>query len=314
MGKKKNLDALAASVNEALQSSNKPVSRAREETAALLASAMPLKSKVLKETAAISDPILDRRSEAQSPVDSDGPPALPVIAPRSGGPSVSASPLESTSPSESTSPPIAVGPSLSDTLPVNSLWRTVKAGGGFSRVPNDICDELDPHLDPAEQSIYRHLFRLSWGYGKDTCHIGMPRLAERVNLGQTAARGAVKKLISRGLIEITERAFGKGIEQGTTFRIPLPDWVVKLIGPSKSDRPSKSEGPPRYDGPPFSKGNKDIKEQNKKDLDVIIDYFRRLHSGDPAYTVEQLERDVYQECANRHIRFDGEHFNKRAGR
>lgn len=84
-------------------------------------------------------------------------------------------------------------------------------------------------LDPIEQAVYTQLFRLTHGFSKPTCIISLPRLAERANIGTTATHGAVKRLVSKGLVEKRTRIVGKGKEQGIEFSLPLPVRLTRDV-------------------------------------------------------------------------------------
>jgi len=74
---------------------------------------------------------------------------------------------------------------------------------GYYKIPNFVDDELLPTLSIIEQVIYRRLYRLSYGFNKQTTDsVGLSRLAEKCNLGTTAIKKALKSLEQRGLIQV----------------------------------------------------------------------------------------------------------------
>ena len=113
-------------------------------------------------------------------------------------------------------------------LPPNSsqpeitLWDGLEQVKGYIKIPNLYLDKLTRLLDPTEQAVYLQLFRLSWGYGKDVCNIGLPKLAERSNVGKSTAQAVIKRLIDKKLVEKIDWNIGKGKDQGTIYRLPLP--------------------------------------------------------------------------------------------
>ena len=107
------------------------------------------------------------------------------------------------------------GPSTSDSPDLRSLLPDVK---GHTQLPHRYTDHLPRWLSADEQAVYVQLYRLSWGWGKDTCFISNPKLAERSGVPETSMRRAVKKLIGKGLVEKTDRKFG-GVEQGIEYRV-----------------------------------------------------------------------------------------------
>ncbi|MFY9225633.1 MAG: hypothetical protein WAQ98_23350 [Blastocatellia bacterium] len=110
----------------------------------------------------------------------------------------------------------------SGSLPKVTLWDGLEEVKGYSKIPNLYLDKLARLLDPTEQAIYLQLFRLSWGYGKELCNIGLPKLAERANVGKSTAQLAIKRLLDKKLIEKIDWSIGKGKDQGTIYRLPLP--------------------------------------------------------------------------------------------
>jgi hypothetical protein len=78
-------------------------------------------------------------------------------------------------------------------------------------------------LDVYEQAVFTQLYRLSHGYGKPTCKIGLPGLARRANIGKTSAQSAVNRLIGKGLVRKIDYEQGKNKEQGTYYWVSSPD-------------------------------------------------------------------------------------------
>jgi len=98
-----------------------------------------------------------------------------------------------------------------------------------------IIDHLYQHLDSFEQAVYTQLYRLSWGYGKETCNISNGRLAERANLKLTVTRRAIRDLENKGLIQKISYKWGKNQEQGIEYRLPLPDSLSRAVKQSPED-------------------------------------------------------------------------------
>jgi DNA-binding Lrp family transcriptional regulator len=111
------------------------------------------------------------------------------------------------------------------TLPQN-LWEALSVQNGHNKLPNAVVDQLCRHLTPNEQAIFNQLFRLSYGFGKDRCKIGLPKLAERSNMSESAVQKAVKGLQAKGLILKEGADFGRGREQGTVYSLPFPTSLV----------------------------------------------------------------------------------------
>jgi hypothetical protein len=103
------------------------------------------------------------------------------------------------------------------------LWAPFKDKRGHLRQPHAYTDGLCQVLDVYEQAIYTQLYRLSHGYGKPTCMIGLPQLARRANMGKTTTQATVNRLIDKGLIRKLEYEIGRNKEQGTTYWVSSPD-------------------------------------------------------------------------------------------
>lgn len=156
------------------------------------------------------------------------------------------SPVESTSLVESTDLACLKTSLVESTSHVDStghidLWASVpELHGGYVKLFNVIIDFIYPQLSPAEQAIYTHLYRLSWGHRKGMCFIGLPKLAARAGMSVSPAQKAIARLVERGLIEKATLVFGRGKEQGTEFRLPLPTRLVDLTSLVESTRLVKS--------------------------------------------------------------------------
>lgn len=158
------------------------------------------------------------------------------------------------SPAKLDSPPKVDSPSTED----SQLLALLPQVRGHTELPHMYTDHLARWLSGDEQAVYVQLYRLSWGWGKDTCFIANPKLSERSGVPETSMRRAVKKLISKRLIEKTDRVFGSKTEQGIEYR------VFPLNRLTKTDRAS------RVDSPSSSVPNKErlLKEIDQKGIDA----------------------------------------------
>ena len=138
------------------------------------------------------------------------------------------------SPSTMDSPAGADSLSTADS-PEANFKRSLPEKAGRLDLPHRYTDHACSLLSPDEQAVYLQLYRLSWGWGKDTCFISNPRLSERSNVPETTLRRVVKKLVAKKLAEILDRKFGSQREQGIVYRI------------SKLDSPSTADSPPAMD-------------------------------------------------------------------
>lgn len=115
-----------------------------------------------------------------------------------------------------------------DSLPApdtqrSDLWAPFRDKRGHLRQPHAYTDGLCQVLDVYEQAIYTQLYRLSHGYGKPMCKIGLPQLARRSNMGKTTTQATINRLIDKGLIRKLEYEIGRNKEQGTTYWVSSPD-------------------------------------------------------------------------------------------
>jgi hypothetical protein len=126
-------------------------------------------------------------------------------------------------------PPVSLTPNVVHETKPADIWASVPETKGYTKQFHAITDSLFRLLDPIEQAVYTQLFRLTHGFGKPTCIISLPRLAERANIGTTATHGAVKRLVAKGLVEKRTWIVGKGKEQGIEFSLPLPAWLTRDV-------------------------------------------------------------------------------------
>ncbi|MDQ3753464.1 MAG: hypothetical protein M3371_01875 [Acidobacteriota bacterium] len=150
--------------------------------------------------------------------------------------------------------PFAESLSLNETLIQQSvdLWASIPEVKGHCKLPHAITDHLYKLLDVPERVVYEQLFRLSWGFGKDSCTVSLPTLATRSGLKPTATHAAVARLIKKGTVTKIAATFGKNREQGITYRLPLPEWLPR------NERLSLNERLPRNDS------NKENNTQKEK--------------------------------------------------
>ncbi|MCP9496822.1 MAG: hypothetical protein MSG64_20485 [Pyrinomonadaceae bacterium MAG19_C2-C3] len=138
-------------------------------------------------------------------------------------------------------PNVSLTPNVTHDAKPADIWASVPETKGYSKQYHAITDSLFRLLDPIEQAVYTQLFRLTHGFNKLTCIISLPRLAERANIGTTATHGAVKRLVSKGLVEKRTWIVGKGKEQGIEFSLPLPAWLTRDVRLTPNASPTFNE-------------------------------------------------------------------------
>jgi hypothetical protein len=107
---------------------------------------------------------------------------------------------------------------------------------GHLELPYQILDHLDRHLDPYEQAIYKQLYRLSWGFGKNRCRISNPKLAERTNMSEAMVKKVALKLVAKGLIEKAGSLQGYGKDQGVEYVVNAPSWQLQRSSQLQQNR------------------------------------------------------------------------------
>lgn len=164
---------------------------------------------------------------SSQPTVSSQPAEQPPASPASNQPTAGRQPIQSSQP--------APGNQIPSHLNLATSLPDVK---GDSRLPHRYTDHLCRLLRPDEQAIFLQLYRLSWGWGKDTCFISNPRLSERSNVPLSTMKRAVATLISKGLIEKTGQTNGFGKDQGVEYRVLSLSWQ-----PTASSQPALSSQP-----------------------------------------------------------------------
>ena len=92
----------------------------------------------------------------------------------------------------------------------------------YHKFDNDVSDILASYQTPIEQAIFHRLYRLSYGYGKNTCQVGMGALAKACNISSSekTVRKAIDGLIEKGHIAIVDEHNNNKL--GTKYRVFLP--------------------------------------------------------------------------------------------
>src|SRR5438034_3142630 len=94
-------------------------------------------------------------------------------------------------------------------------YATVK---GALRVPNTINFSIFPTLNPFAKAVYYQLFLLSHGFRRDTCVVGLVKLAKSVLMSLRKVQDTVVYLEKRGLIRRLGANLG-GPRRGNSARV-----------------------------------------------------------------------------------------------
>jgi len=96
---------------------------------------------------------------------------------------------------------------------------------GELRVPNTVNFGLFPTLDPFAKAIYYHLFLLSHGFKRDTCIIGLTKLAKALLMSQRKVQDTILYLEKRQLIKRVASILG-GPLKGNVYQVIVPATVA----------------------------------------------------------------------------------------
>jgi hypothetical protein len=97
---------------------------------------------------------------------------------------------------------------------------------GELRVPNSVNFGLFPTLDPFAKAVYYQLFLLSHGFKRDTCIIGLSKLAKLVLMSQRKVQDTILYLEKRGLIRRVAAILG-GPSKGNVYQVILPATMAQ---------------------------------------------------------------------------------------
>jgi DNA-binding Lrp family transcriptional regulator len=144
-------------------------------------------------------------------------------------PAQRAAPAQKTSPAQRASAAQAHPEPLHDAADAPSATPAQSAVvAGYTRVPNNLLDRILPTLDTYDQTVLIRLYRLSRGFGSDTCRVSAPTLAKACNISERQVRKSVIKLEVRGFVKRIEQDFGNKDKslRGTIFRMLLSDPIA----------------------------------------------------------------------------------------
>jgi hypothetical protein len=87
-------------------------------------------------------------------------------------------------------------------------------------VPAAVFDRLAPEQSALEQAAYFHLFRLSYGEGKNWCRVGKRELMRRLRVSERRLNVVLDGLVSKGHAKPLHRSV-----HGTLYRVYLPSEI-----------------------------------------------------------------------------------------
>ena len=100
----------------------------------------------------------------------------------------------------------------------------ITISSGFYKVLNIVDDHIVAGLSMAEEVIYRHMIRLSWGWNRNWCRVGTNYFLQKSSLkSRKGVKDAISRLLSRKLImyHVVEDRIDRN-QDGTVYIVPLP--------------------------------------------------------------------------------------------
>ena len=127
-------------------------------------------------------------------------------------------------------------PTVSDAATVSASATVpgsdrVKITSNFFTMDNDVFDKLPELQTPAEQLVYRYLYRIAYGWHRQTCFIGLKALSRRCNMSKNTVRAALDGLESKGHVKALEVINEKEMK-GTIYRVFLPCEIPGVESPT----------------------------------------------------------------------------------
>src|SRR6266516_4028472 len=135
-------------------------------------------------------------------------------------------------------------PAATEASPANGARYSIVPGE--LRVPNTINFRLFPTLNPFAKAVYYQLFLLSHGFRKDTCVVGLAKLARSVLMSRRKVQDTIVYLEKRGLIKRLQ-AILRGSSKGNVYQVPLP---FTSTAPGANEAHDATMAPHAMEAPP----------------------------------------------------------------
>jgi hypothetical protein len=123
------------------------------------------------------------------------------------------------------------------------LARTV-VRGSYVPVLTDVFDRLALDMDPLEQVVYLHLYRLALGDERNFCRVSRRELQARANLSDRRLGKALSGLVGKDMVRLVQRD-----RAGTLYRVRLPHEVLGEAEPGDLYLARKPVAPARAPEP-----------------------------------------------------------------
>jgi hypothetical protein len=241
------------------------------------------------------------REESETAPSNTTPPAEIEPATEIVPPVISEPPAKSAAGANRTGQPLRNEPPAKSAPPAKTGGGAIlPADAPHLRTPHEITDKILPTLKPGCQVVLMRLYRLSAGFGSNTCHVSLPKLASACNISETQIRIFLRDLEQRKLIKRLSVDLANKIqsERGITFEVLLP-----RLAPVKFVPGVKSVG-----GTDFAGGAKT--EPNK-----INTHKEHTQTQEPAAAVRVGSKFSVEECRRyaEHLRSTGQGINNPGG-
>jgi hypothetical protein len=229
-------------------------------------------------------------------------PPTKIVAPiENAPPSIIVAPTEFEAGTKRTGQPLRNEPAKESVAPTKIKGVTLlPADAPHLRTPHEITDRILPTLKPGCQVVLMRLYRLSAGFGSDTCHVSLPKLASACNISETQIRVFLRDLEQRKLIKRLSVDLSNKIqsERGITFEVLLP-----RLGATKSTAGVKIAGGMEFTGGADSEPNK-VSTQKES-----------TQTQEPAAGVRGGSKFTIEECRSyaKHLQETGQGINNPGG-
>jgi DNA-binding Lrp family transcriptional regulator len=170
-----------------------------------------------------------------------------------------------------------------------------------TRIPNEVFEDILPTLRTSEQSILLRLYRLTWGFQKDSCHVSMGKLAKACNLSARQVTTCIQVLEKRRLIKRVHVDLDNKNqhERGVTFRMLLPQAARAKSSPPATTSPAAKNSA----GEVVADNKVNTQKENTQTQDA------------PAASVRVGSKFTLEECRRyaRHLQSTGQGINNPGG-
>ncbi len=103
------------------------------------------------------------------------------------------------------------------------LWQNIIAGEKWLGIPIDVLDKELRKLAPTDQVVLIRLYRLTWGYKKDTCEVGYETLAKACRISRKQAQISTARLEAAKYIKRLQGKLGGA----SRYKMLLPPAIAR---------------------------------------------------------------------------------------